>query len=154
MLETSRNHDPMRDCRWTVTTTGANQTIVVGYASHGLRRSLFSEICLDYVKISHRDRAPIWVCGDDTKSVDVFPHSVNFTLHLNPTWTMESASALVVLYVTAASLPDSMGQCKNGSFFCAVSGICIWDGFICDGVANCLDYDDEHLFYGSTCRKR
>ncbi|XP_037525721.2 uncharacterized protein LOC119402681 [Rhipicephalus sanguineus] len=31
------------------------------------------------------------------------------------------------------------------------SGICIWEGFKCDRVANCLDYDDEHWFYGSTC---
>ncbi|XP_070383399.1 uncharacterized protein [Dermacentor albipictus] len=150
LLECNRLDESLRDCKWTVTTAVANQSVVVSYTSHSLRTSLFSEICIDYVKVSHRNHSSVTVCGN-MKNVEVHQNSVNFTLHLNPTWAMEMRGTAVSLYVTAGSLPSSMGKCANGSFFCATSGICIWEGFICDNVANCLDYDDEHWFYGSTC---
>ncbi|KAH8030941.1 hypothetical protein HPB51_012409 [Rhipicephalus microplus] len=95
--------------------------------------------------------APLFGSVGNMKNVQVHKKSVNFTLHLNPTWLMEVDATPVSLYATAGSLPSSVGECEDGSFFCATSGICIWEGFKCDRVANCLDHDDEHWFYGSTC---
>ncbi|XP_049511314.1 uncharacterized protein LOC119463737 [Dermacentor silvarum] len=104
LLECNRLDEPLRDCKWTVTTAVANQSVVVSYISHTLRTSLFSEICIDYVKVSRGNHTSVTVCGN-TKNVEVHQNSVSFTLHLNPTWAMEVTRSPVSLYITAGSLP-------------------------------------------------
>lgn len=150
LFEVIHMQDGARDCKWSVVTTLRNQSVVISYVSKKLRTAVFPHICIDYLKISHRDWAAVLVCGDK-ENVMVRPGGANFTLHFNPTWRLDFTDSPFYLYVTAASLPSSMGECANGSFLCALTGLCVWEGFMCDGVDNCLEYDDEHLFYGSTC---
>ncbi|XP_037525720.1 uncharacterized protein LOC125756180 [Rhipicephalus sanguineus] len=107
LLEVNRLDHPLRYCRWTVTTAVANQSVVVSYISRSLRTSLFSEICIDYVQISRVNRTSLRVCGN-MKNVEVHKNSVNFTLHLNPTWLMEVGVTPVSLYATAGSIPSKL----------------------------------------------
>ncbi|XP_064488955.1 uncharacterized protein LOC135400890 isoform X2 [Ornithodoros turicata] len=150
IIKSTVEMDNPLDCHWTINVAKSIQSLVLYVQSTNLRTAIFEDICIDYVKVTDMKGYSQLVCGHSSLLL-VEQASVNISVHLNPTVSLDVSGEYVSIVATAAFRVNTSKLCPNGTFHCATMDLCVWEGFLCDGVRNCAQGDDEHLFQGSTC---